>query len=90
MNKYLEKIAASAAKEWDIARSAGHAILSDKVGDVAGLAAGGYVGSKFDKKDSTDPNKFQHKGALIGAGVLGSALMYRSMRNKALGIKGIL
>lgn len=84
MNKYLEKIAASLAKEWDVAKNAGHAILSDKVGDVAGLAAGGYIGSKFDKKNASDPNKFQHKGALIGAGALGSGLMYATLRHAAL------
>ncbi len=84
MNKYLEKIAISWKQETDIAGKAGKAILADKVGDVTGLAAGGYVGSKFDNKENKDPNKFQHKGALVGAGIIGSALMYASMRKDLL------
>ncbi len=84
MNKYLEKIAISLQQEASIASKAGKAILADKVGDVAGLTAGGYVGSKFDSNENKDPNKFQHKGALIGAGIIGSALMYASMRKDLL------
>lgn len=87
MNKYLEKIAASLKDELGIAGKAGKAILADKVGDAAGLAAGGYIGSRFDDKNNHDPHAMRHKGALIGAGVTGSALMYASMRKDLL--KGI-
>ncbi len=84
MNKYLEKIAISWKQEADIAGKAGKAILADKVGDTIGLVGGGYAGSKFDKTDDKDPNKFKHKGALIGAGIVGSGLMYGSIRRDLL------
>lgn len=84
MNKYLEKIAADLKTELQVAGKAGKAILADKIGDVTGLAAGGYIGSKFDKPNADDPHKMSHKGALIGAGTVGTALMYHTIRNDLL------
>lgn len=67
-------------EELRVGKAAGKAILGDKIGDAAGYVGGGYVGSKI------DPNHPEHKerNAIIGATLLGSGLMYASMRKDLL------
>jgi hypothetical protein len=77
MNKYLTKIAINWTQERKVAGEAGKAILGDKVGDVLGLAAGNFVGRKFDKEH-------RERDGLIGASVVGSGLMYRQLRGSLL------
>lgn len=76
MNKYLEKIAEKSNREAEAASVAGKAVLSDKVGDLAGAGLGGYIAHKLGASKAT--------GALVGAGLLGTGLTYASIRNDYL------
>ena len=82
MNKYLEKIAEQSNREAEAAKVAGKAVLSDKVGDVAGGLAGAGLAGLLRKDKKT--------GAMLGAIGLGSGLTYASIRrdylNKKAGI----
>jgi len=79
MNKYLIKIAELSQRQRDelkASKVAGKALLADKAGDVAGLGLGAYIASKLGRDTK--------KGAIYGAGILGSGLTYASIRHDQL------